>query len=86
MQAAFTSMGSFATGAALPLLTATLAPASMVAPIVAGASLCFLAVLGAVAARAGGAPVVRGAVRVTFWGTLAMGLTAAIGALAGTVI
>lgn len=86
VQAALASMASFAAGAALPLTAVMLAPVHAVAPAVAVASLCFLAVLGAIAARAGGAPVLRGALRVTFWGTLAMVLTAAIGKLAGTVV
>lgn len=86
VQAAFASMTSFATGAALPLAVAAFAPVQPLAPAVAAASLCSLAVLGGVAARAGGAPVLRGATRVTFWGALAMVLTAAIGKLAGTVV
>lgn len=86
VQAAFASMASFAAGAALPLSVAAFVPVQPLAPAVAAASLCFLAVLGAVAAHAGGAPRLRGAVRVTFWGALAMTLTAIIGTLAGTVV
>jgi VIT1/CCC1 family predicted Fe2+/Mn2+ transporter len=60
-------------------------PASMTAPFVAATSLIFLALLGGMAARAGGAPIGTGALRVTFWGALAMGLTFAVGTLFGTV-
>lgn len=73
-------------GAALPLLAvATLSEARLI-PVVASASLVFLAILGGVAARAGGARVTTGAMRVTFWGALAMGLTAMVGALFGTAV
>jgi len=85
MQAAFTSAGSFAVGAAMPLLTAALVPAAILIPVVAGTSMVFLAILGGLAARVGGAPVTVGAMRVTFWGALAMALTAGVGALFGTV-
>lgn len=85
MQAAFTSAGSFAVGAAMPLLTAVMVPAAILIPVVSGTSLVFLAILGGWAARVGGAPVRVGAMRVTFWGALAMGLTAGVGALFGTV-
>lgn len=85
LQAAFASAGSFAVGAALPLLVAALAPEASLIPLVCGTSLMFLALLGALAARAGGAGVTVGALRVTFWGALAMGLTAGVGALFGTV-
>lgn len=86
VQAAFASAGTFAVGAALPLLTFVITPATTAVPFVAGASLLFLALLGSTAARAGGAPVFAGALRVTFWGALAMGLTAGVGALFGTVV
>ncbi len=86
IQAALASAGSFAVGATMPLLTAWLAPVTRVIPLVIAGSLLFLAVLGAVAARTGGAPVLRGAVRVTFWGALAMGITAGVGRLFGTVV
>ena len=85
MQAAFTSAGSFAVGAAMPLLTAAMVPAAILIPVVSGTSLVFLAVLGALAARVGGAPVTVAATRVTCWGALAMGLTAGVGNLFGTV-
>ena len=84
IQAAFTSAGSFAVGAAMPLLTAAVVPAAILIPVVSGTSLVFLAILGGLAARVGGAPVTAGAMRVTFWGALAMGLTAGVGALFGT--
>ena len=83
VQAAFASAGTFALGAVLPLLMVLLLPASALVWGVAGSSLVFLAVLGMLSARAGGAPVVRSAMRVTFWGALAMVLTAAVGALFG---
>ena len=85
IQAALASAGSFAVGAALPLLVVAMAPVASLIPLVAGTSLGFLALLGAVAARAGGAGMAVGALRVTFWGALAMGLTAGVGALFGTV-
>ncbi len=85
VQAALASAGTFAVGAALPLLIAFLVPMAALIPAVAGASLVFLALLGALAARTGGAPVVKGAWRVTFWGALAMALTAGVGAVFGTV-
>jgi vacuolar iron transporter family protein len=85
IQAALASAGSFAVGAALPLLVAALAPAAGLIPLVSGTSLVFLALLGGLAARVGGAGVMMGAIRVTFWGALAMALTAGVGALFGTV-
>ncbi len=81
VQAALSSACSFAVGAALPLLATALAPPSLLLGLVPLSSLLFLALLGGVAARAGGARVAAGAWRVTFWGALAMGLTAAVGAL-----
>jgi VIT1/CCC1 family predicted Fe2+/Mn2+ transporter len=81
IQAALASGAAFASGAALPLVTAALAPAGAVGPTVAALSLPFLAALGALAARVGRASVARGALRVTFWGAIAMALTAAIGRL-----
>lgn len=81
IQAAFSSAGTFTLGAALPLLAALAAPEAQLIPVVAGLSLIFLAGLGGLAARAGGASMAIGALRVTFWGTLAMGLTAAVGRL-----
>jgi VIT1/CCC1 family predicted Fe2+/Mn2+ transporter len=83
IQAALASAGSFAVGAAMPLFTA-LAPKAGLIPIVSGTSLVFLALLGGLAARAGGAGVTMGALRVAFWGALAMAVTAGVGALFGT--
>ena len=85
IQAALASAGSFAVGAAMPLLVTAIAPARGLIPLVAGTSLIFLAVLGGLAARAGGAGVIIGAIRVTFWGALAMALTAGVGWLFGAV-
>lgn len=86
LQAAITSALTFAAGAALPLLTAIVSPAQYVVWSVSAASLISLAALGAIGARAGGAKLVTGAIRVTFWGLIAMALTAAIGALFGTTL
>jgi len=85
IQAATASAGSFAVGAALPLLVTATTPEAGLIPLVSGTSLVFLALLGGVAARAGGARVTVGAIRVTFWGALAMALTAGVGALFGTI-
>ncbi|MBN9244633.1 MAG: VIT family protein [Mesorhizobium sp.] len=84
VQAAFTSAATFAAGAALPLLAALLLPRSVLVVGVSAASLLFLALLGAIGARAGGATVGKAMLRVTFWGAIAMALTAGIGALFGT--
>ena len=86
LQAALASAASFAVGAALPLLVTALTPETILIPLVSGTSLAFLALLGAVAAKAGGAGVMVGAVRVLFWGALAMASTAAVGALFGTAV
>jgi VIT1/CCC1 family predicted Fe2+/Mn2+ transporter len=86
IQAALASAASFSVGAALPLLVVALAPAALLIALVAGTSLVFLALLGAAAAQAGGASMAVGAVRVAFWGVLAMGITAGVGALFGTVV
>jgi VIT1/CCC1 family predicted Fe2+/Mn2+ transporter len=86
IQAAFASAGSFAVGAALPLLAVVVAPPSRIGVLVTVTSLAFLALLGGVAARAGGARPLRAALRVTFWGALAMAITAAVGRLVGTVV
>jgi VIT1/CCC1 family predicted Fe2+/Mn2+ transporter len=86
VQAALTSAASFASGAALPLLVAALASPASVLALVAATSLAGLALLGGVAARAGGAKVVIGAARVTFWGALAMAVTAGLGELAGNLV
>lgn len=83
LQAAMASAATFAVGAGLPLLTLTLAPPAGLSLTVAGASLACLVALGALAARAGGAPAGIGALRVGFWGALAMAVTAAAGALFG---
>ncbi len=83
IQAALASAASFAVGAALPLATAIASPNAYVEPIVAALSLGFLAVLGAIAARVGRADVLKGTLRVTFWGAIAMAITAAIGSAFG---
>jgi VIT1/CCC1 family predicted Fe2+/Mn2+ transporter len=83
--AAVASAGTFAIGAALPLLVVILASTSNIVPYVAATSLFFLAALGGLAAQAGGAGVVKGASRVAFWGVLAMIATAAVGSLFGVV-
>ena len=86
IQAALTSAATFAVGAAMPLAMVLVSPANRLVLIVSLASLGFLALLGAAEAKAGGSDIVRATVRVTFWGALAMGLTAGIGALFGTVV
>ncbi len=86
LQAAMASAASFAAGAALPLLVVLLFPVAAVVPATIGASLVLLAALGALAARLGGAQPLRGAIRVTFWGAVAMVVTALIGKLFGTVV
>jgi len=85
IQAALASAGSFAVGAAMPLLVTAVTPAAGLIPLVSGTSLIFLALLGGLAARVGGAGVTMGAIRVTFWGALAMAVTAGVGWLFGTV-
>lgn len=84
IQAALTSAATFSVGAAMPLSMVLLSPADLLPWAVSIASLLFLALLGAVGAYAGGAPIWRATLRVTFWGALAMALTAGIGALLGT--
>ena len=86
VQAALTSAATFSVGAAMPLLMVVVSPASVLMPIVFAASLGFLALLGAIGAKAGGANIQRATTRVTFWGAFAMALTAGIGKLFGTVI
>ena len=86
IQAAVASAATFAVGAVLPLALAWIGPAAYLVPTVAGASLVFLALLGALAARVGGAGVLTGTVRVTFWGALAMAATALVGRIFGTVV
>lgn len=85
VQAAMFSATAFTVGAALPLLVAWLVSGAQLIAAVAGSSLLFLATLGALAARAGGAPLSIGAFRVTFWGALAMALTAGVGRIFGVV-
>jgi vacuolar iron transporter family protein len=86
VQAALASAASFTAGAALPLLVVLVMPPGALIPGVAASSLGFLAALGAVAAWTGGAPATVGALRVTFWGALAMAMTAGVGALFGTAV
>lgn len=86
VQAAFASAATFSIGAALPLLSVLFSPSSSLIIVVAVASLLFLALLGGLGANAGGAPVARAAVRVSFWGALAMALTAGVGWLVGAAV
>jgi vacuolar iron transporter family protein len=85
IQAAFTSATTFAVGAFLPLLIVFLSPPSALIANVSAASLIFLGALGAVSARTGGAPMLKPVVRVVFWGAIALGITAGIGAIFGTI-
>ena len=86
IQAALASAATFAVGAALPLVVAAIAPIPRIIVFVGLTSLACLALLGAIAARAGGASILRGTVRVTFWGAFALGLTAFVGRLFGTTV
>ena len=86
VQAALTSAATFSVGAAAPLVLVIASPLNWLVPLVSVGSLLFLALLGAIGARAGGAELIKPTVRVTFWGALAMGLTTAIGALVGKAI
>lgn len=86
VQAAFTSAITFSVGAALPLIAVVAAPQALIIPAVSAASLLCLAILGAVGARAGGANAWKATARVTFWGILALAVTAGIGRLFGTVV
>ncbi|MFO7706349.1 MAG: VIT1/CCC1 transporter family protein, partial [Halopseudomonas sp.] len=86
LQAAVASAGTFSVGAALPLLVVLLFPTAMLMLAVSVSSLLFLALLGSVAAKAGGAPILKAAWRVTVWGALAMALTAGVGALFGVAV
>jgi len=86
IQAALASAAAFAAGATPPLVLVLLVPLSVLSPAVVGTSLLLLVVLGTLAARLGGAPRVRGAIRVTFWGAVAMGCTALVGWIFGTVV
>ncbi|PBB22304.1 MULTISPECIES: VIT family protein [unclassified Mesorhizobium] len=86
IQAALTSAATFSVGAAMPLIMVLVSPGSMLVLAVSLASLLFLALLGAIGAKAGGANILRATLRVTFWGAFAMALTAGIGALVGTAV
>ena len=86
VQAAFASAATFAVGAVIPLLTVLVVPKPMLIPVVVGTSILLLALLGGFGAHAGGAPVTTAALRVMFWGGLAMALTAGVGALFGAVV
>jgi VIT1/CCC1 family predicted Fe2+/Mn2+ transporter len=86
VQAALTSAATFASGAAVPLVTALITPAHLLVPVVSGISLLFLAFLGALGARTGGAPMQKPTARVAFWGALAMAVTAGIGTLVGKAV
>jgi VIT1/CCC1 family predicted Fe2+/Mn2+ transporter len=86
VQAALTSAAMFTVGAAMPLLMVVLSPANLLVPLVSAASLGFLALSGAMGAKAGGANILRPTARVTFWGALALALTAGIGKIFGTVV
>jgi len=86
VQAALTSAATFAAGAALPLLVVVVAPRDAIVPVVSVVSLACLALLGAIGARTGGAPVLRATLRVTFWGALALTLTAGVGKIFGMAV
>lgn len=86
VQAAFTSAMTFSIGAAMPLLMVLVSPANIRIPVISAASLVFLAFLGAVGAKAGGANIVKATARVTFWGALAMAITAGIGKFFGAIV
>jgi len=86
VQAALASASTFAVGAAIPLLTVLVVPTTMLIPFVIGTSILLLVMLGGFGAHAGGAPVMKAALRVTFWGALAMAITAGVGALFGAVV
>ncbi len=86
IQAALASAGTFAVGAVLPVVVAALAPRAVVSPLVTGSALLLLGVLGALAARVGGASLGRGAARVMFWGALAMAASALVGKLFGASV
>lgn len=86
VQAALASAATFAVGASMPLLTVLVSPRFVLIPLVAGVSLVFLAVLGWLGAHAGGAPTTKAALRVMFWGSLAMAITAGVGAMFGAAV
>lgn len=85
LQAALTSAASFSTGAILPLLVAAIVPAQWAIPAIALSALASLAILGGIAAKAGGAPIGPGIIRITFWSALAMGVSSGVGALFGSI-
>jgi VIT1/CCC1 family predicted Fe2+/Mn2+ transporter len=86
VQAALTSAATFSIGAAAPLALVLLSPTTLLIPIVSAGSLVFLALLGLLGARTGGAAIFKPIIRVTLWGALAMAVTAGIGVLVGTVV
>ena len=86
IQAAFASAIAFFMGAIIPVATALLAPPALVAEVTSATAIVTLAILGGIAAKAGGSSIAQGAVRVAFWGALAMGLTAVVGKLFGTAV
>ena len=86
VQAAMASAATFTVGAAAPLILTVMSPQSLLLPVVAAGSLLFLALLGMIGAKAGGAGVLRPTIRVMFWGALAMGLTTGVGALLGKAV
>ena len=86
IQAAVASAASFAAGAAPPVILAALLPTAILTPGIISVTLVLLLVLGSVAARLGGAPLLHGALRVAFWGAVAMACTAAVGRLFGAVV
>jgi vacuolar iron transporter family protein len=86
LQAALASAAAFALGAILPVVVVALAPTDRITVLVTGSALALLAVLGAVAAKVGGASTTRGALRVAFWGVLAMGASALVGRVFGTTV
>jgi VIT1/CCC1 family predicted Fe2+/Mn2+ transporter len=86
IQAAFTSATAFVTGAIIPIVAALLSPPAVVAEVSSATALVALVILGGTAAYAGGASIAKGAMRVVFWGALAMGLTASVGKLFGAVV
>ena len=86
VQAALASAATFSVGAAAPLALVLVSPSSVLIPVVSAGSLLFLALLGAIGAKAGGAGLLKPTIRVTFWGALAMALTAGIGAVFGKVV
>jgi VIT1/CCC1 family predicted Fe2+/Mn2+ transporter len=86
VQAALASAATFSVGAAAPLILTLLSPSNLLLPLVSVGSLAFLALLGMIGAKTGGAAVFRPTIRVMFWGALAMGLTAVIGAMVGTAV